>query len=266
MGSLIQGIGTMIGSGAAARKADAASSNLNQRYQDISGYTMPYIQAGQNVLTPLTNLVTGSPTGGGPDYVSQAAGMVPGQMSQAQLEQTPGYQFVRDQGLKAVAGTNAARGLGVSGAALKGAAGYATGLANTTYKDQFNMAQTRYSDVLGLNTAQQANLTNQYNKLFGVAGMGAQSAANLGAVGAQLGGYQANALMSAGNDLAQGTKALASGIGNTVNEALGQPTGQYGTGPSLMQQGVNWLTGQGGTSGYDTTNPAQLSAYVPGRN
>jgi hypothetical protein len=84
-------------------------------------------------------LAQSGPTAGGPDYIAQAAGERPLQMTQAQLEQTPGYQFTRDQGLKMTQSAAAARGLGVSGASLKGAATYATGLANTTYKDQFNL-------------------------------------------------------------------------------------------------------------------------------
>jgi hypothetical protein len=62
--------------------------------------------------------------------------------TQAQLAATPGYQFTLNQGLESTQNSAAARGLGNSGAALKGAAAYATGLANSTYQNDFNdMAQ-----------------------------------------------------------------------------------------------------------------------------
>ena len=241
MGQIISGIGSMIGGDEAARKADAASAVASQQYGTTQSQLLPYIQAGQNVLQPLTSLATGSPTGGGPDYVSMAAANLPGTMSQAQLEQTPGYQFTRGQGLNAVAGSQAARGLGVSGAALKGAATYGTGLANTTYQNQFANMQSRFTDIGALNTAQQGNLTNQFNRLNSVASLGGQVGGALGQIGSQLAGTQANMLNAAGNDLAGGTKGLAQGIGSSVQDVLGTPTTVGG--PSLGMQGMNYLFG-----------------------
>src|ERR1700744_6586099 len=56
----------------------------------------------------------------------------PVQMSEAQLQQTPGYQFNLQQGLKGVQNSAAARGLAGSGAALKVAATDALCLADST--------------------------------------------------------------------------------------------------------------------------------------
>src|SRR6185312_11573121 len=61
--------------------------------------------------------------------------------TQAQLEATPGYQFIKGQGLQSVANSNAAAGRGISGAALKGAAEFATGLAGTTLDQQQRIFQ-----------------------------------------------------------------------------------------------------------------------------
>jgi hypothetical protein len=70
-------------------------------------------------------------------------------MTQAELEATPGYQFTRNQGLKAVQNSAAARGLGSSGMAQRGAAEYATGLADQTwqnvYAQQAAERQARYT-------------------------------------------------------------------------------------------------------------------------
>ena len=52
------------------------------------------------------------------------------------LQSTPGYQFTLDQGLKAAQNNATAQGLGVSGAAMKAASTYTSGLADQTYQNQ----------------------------------------------------------------------------------------------------------------------------------
>jgi hypothetical protein len=212
--ALIGGITSMIGANKAASAARDAARLAQQRYTTTRGDLQPYNAAGQAVL-PTMNALAMDTTGGGPDYVSRADTMLPPQMTQAELEATPGYQFVRDQGLKAVAGTAAARSLGVSGAALKMAGGYATGLANTTYKDQFNIAQQRFGDVLALNTAQQGNLMNRFSRVSGIATLGENAGAQTGSVGATLANTAGNYLNQAGVDAASGIQ----GIGNAVTGA-----------------------------------------------
>ena len=133
-------------------------------------------------------------------------------MTQAALEQTPGYQFDLAQGLKATQSAAAARGLGVSGASLKGAATYATGLADKTYQDQFNMQQQRFNDLLSLNTGQQGNLTNQFNRFNALAGMGESAAAGTGTIGASLANTSANYTNQAGLDQAAGTSGVNSAL------------------------------------------------------
>lgn len=78
---------------------------------------------------------------------------------QSALEATPGYKFTRDQGLKATQNSFAARGLGNSGAALRGAADYTTGLAGNTYEQ-------RLSDYLNSYNSQFTNTYNAYNSQF----------------------------------------------------------------------------------------------------
>jgi hypothetical protein len=209
--AIIGGITSMIGSSQAAKSADKAANLAQARYTTTRGDLQPYNTAGQNLLSLGTSLASDR-TGGGPDYVSMAGNMVPPQMTQAELEQTPGYQFTRDQGLKAVQSSAAARSLGVSGAALKGAAGYATGLANQTYKDQFNIAQQRFSDVLGLNTAQQGNLTNQFARVSNLTGLGENAAAQTGNTGATLANTAGNALIQSGVDTTAGFQGVNSAV------------------------------------------------------
>ena len=246
---------SIYGSNKAAASAKDAANQQQQQYNQTRGDLVPYFDPGQQAIGNALTLAQGSPTGGGPDYVSQAAPYIgqaagyigqqagavgqaaqnlPGQMTQAQLEATPGYQFTRDQGLKSIQSANAAKGLGVSGAALKGAATYATGLADKTYMDQFNVAQQRFTDylnvgagygnaatgagnlganTLNLNTAQQAKLSNQFARYNSIATIGEAAAAGLGAQGTQAASNQGNYLNAAGIDQAQGIQ----GVGNALN-------------------------------------------------
>ena len=55
--------------------------------------------------------------------------------------------------------------------------------ADSTYLDQFNNAQTTVQNYINLNTGQQGNLTNQFNRLNSIATIGENAAAGLGAQG-----------------------------------------------------------------------------------
>ncbi len=111
---------------------------------------------------------------------------------QKTLEGLPGYQFTLDQGLKSVQSGAAARGLGSSGAALKGAAGYATGLANSQYG-------------------------NYVSQLSGFAGQGLSAASSLAGVGQQTGAGIAASQIGAGNASAAGWNATGNAIQGGVN-------------------------------------------------
>ena len=124
-------------------------------------------------------------------------------MTQANLEATPGYQFDLSQGIKSTNNALGARGLLNSGAALKGAATYATGLADNTYQNQFNIDQTQK--------------TNAYNKLMGVASLGENAAAQTGAYGTQTAGEQAANTIGAGNAAAAGDNAVGNAFTNVAN-------------------------------------------------
>ena len=73
------------------------------------------MQGGQQALTQLQGL-TGTGVGGNPLTAPLTSQFQP---TMAQLEQTPGYQFSLDQGLKATQNSYAGQGLGASGAAMK---------------------------------------------------------------------------------------------------------------------------------------------------
>ena len=245
IGSGVIGAGaSLFGSSQASSASKDAANKQFQMYQQTRADLSPYNTAGQSAFGNALSLAQGSPTGGGPDYVNLAYQNLPLQMTQNALEQTPGYQFTRDQGLKMVQSAAAARGLGVSGASLKGAATYATGLANTTYKDQFALQQQRFADLLSLNTGQQGNLQNQASRLTELARIGEGAAAQTGTSGTSL----ANA---SGNYLNQAGLASAAGTTGVTNAAIGSANALIGYNQS--QDFINALKGGslgGATGGY----------------
>jgi hypothetical protein len=220
-GSAVLGAGTsLIGSSQAAKSAKAAQDLQQQQFQTTRGDLFDYNQTGQNALLGAQAIAGSGPTGGGPNYVDLAATNLPPQMTQAQLEATPGYQFTQAQGLKATQSAAAARGLGVSGSALKGAGTYATGLADKTYLDQFNVEQQRFGDVLNLNTAQQGNLQNQFGRYQSLASIGESAAAQTGVAGTSAAATGGNYLNQSGLDTAAGYTGANNAISGAANNYL----------------------------------------------
>jgi len=156
----------------------------------------------------------------------------PIEMTQENLEKTPGYQFTRAQGLKAVQNAAAARGLGVSGAALKGASTFATELANNTYKDQFALENT--------------NRTNAYERLKGLVTVGQNAAAQTATAGTAAAGTAANAQIGAGNAQAAAYNAMGAAGSKFATDVGGYAAykGLYGNQPSANNNyetaGYNW--------------------------
>lgn len=234
------------------------NSFIHQMNQLKAGTSIPnWLLGGSNSSSAGGN--SGSSSGGSTDpnapqlenFPSAGGGplnsplLKPIQMDQATLEKTPGYQFNLKQGLKSVQNSAAARGLGGSGAALKGAAEYATGLADNTYQQQFSNALT--------------NQQNQYNRLFDVTNLGANAAAGLGGIGQKTGENLAQTYASGSSAQAGSQIAGANAIGSGISSAANQAGGLYGSGNALL--GNN----QGGTSGYgwNSYDPSAAAAGFP---
>lgn len=196
---------SMSASGAQQGAASSASNTQNAMYQQERADLLPFMQTGYGANTALQNLAgvgldsNGALTG---DPLSSSLLKAPSMnFSESDLQNTPGYQFNLSQGLKGVQNSAAARGLGTSGSALKGAAGYATGLADSTYQNQFNNAVT--------------NQSNQFNRLMGLANLGQSSAANVGNAGITTGQGIASNTIGGGNAGAAGIL----GAGNALSSA-----------------------------------------------
>ena len=199
--------GAAISSGAATDAANIqagaqmqAAQLQKQEFDRIQKMLLPYNTGGQRAFGQLQRL-TGSGPGGNP---LKAALTKPFQPTMAQLSRTPGYQFALQQGTQATQNSFAAQGLGQSGAALKGAANYAEGLASTTYQQ---------------------------------AGLGENAAAQAGNTGAQITSNIGNAITGAAAARAGGivgsANALGAGINGVSNAgllyAIGNNSGLFGT-------------------------------------
>jgi len=214
VGSAILGAGaTIYASGEAAdaqteanqRGIDAQQRMYNQTRSDLT----PYRVAGEDSLKDLNARM--------PELTA------PIELTQEWLESTPGYKFTRDQGLKSVQNSAAARGLGVSGAALKGAASFATGLADNTYKTQFDVAR--------------ANKTDAYSRLKGLVDTGQSAAAQTGNIGAGTANAISNLSTGQGNAQAANWNAVGGAIGNVANTVGGYAAykGLYGSNSGSTQ-------------------------------
>jgi hypothetical protein len=227
---IISSIGSLISGNEAANGAKGAASVEDKTATANLARSQPYVDAGYNSANLLDSINSnGGFTAGQTDYLTGAAELQPATpqpMTQAQLETTPGYQFQLNQGLQSTQNSAAARGLGVSGAALKGAATYATGLANSNYQQQFQNAQSIFGDQqtqmqnsLNLNTAQQTNNTNRYNQLQGAATLGANAASNVATNQTTAATAQGNFLNAAGQASAAGTQGAFNGLVGGANSA-----------------------------------------------
>lgn len=208
------------------------------------GYQAP---TANNPLTANGLSLTFNPVGGAIFTPQGGATFAP---TQEQLESTPGYQFIKNQGLQAVQNANAAKGLGLSGAALKGAAQYAEGLAGTTLDQQQRIFQNNLANQQGIfqqNLANQQgifqqNYSNILNPLEWMSNLGENAGAQAGSLGQQGVANQGNLLTSAGAASAAGQVGSANALAGGVN--------------SLGGSGLNYLllrnalgSGGGGNAG-----------------
>ena len=172
--------------------ADQASATQRDMFGKMQGNLQPYMDVGASANQSLKTAMPGLTS--------------PINMDEATLQNTPGYQFNLENGLKSVQNSAAARGLGISGAALKGASTFATGLSDSTYQNQFNNAQT--------------NRQTTYNMLSGQQNLGENAAAGVGNAGIQTGNQIASNTIGAGNAAAGAAMASGNAVSNGVNNSM----------------------------------------------
>lgn len=164
----------------AQRVADMQQQQYQQTRADLSPYRDIGADASSQLRTRLSDLT--SPIAVDPD----------------ELQNSDYFKFAMNQGQKAVTNSAAKRGLATSGAALKGAAAFAKGLATDTYKTEFDMRNI--------------NQTNAYNRLKALVDTGAGAATGTGVLGEK-------AAYNAGTALTGGANAEAAAI-NKQGQAI----------------------------------------------
>jgi hypothetical protein len=187
---------------AAQTAANAATNAFNTTNTNLA----PYRDIGGTAATQLTNQLSSL--------------TAPITMDETTLQNTPGYQFNLTQGLKATQNSAAARGLGTSGAALKGAATFATGLADSTYQNQFNNAVT--------------NQSNAFNRLSSLVNTGENAAAGTGTAASTAAGQVGAAATNSGNAAAAAANSIGTGATSLANLTAGVGLAGAKTGSNLF--------------------------------
>jgi hypothetical protein len=237
--AVVGGVASNMAAGKQASAANNAADMQQQASQQMRSDLQPYAQTGQNAINPLWSAMGYNMDANGNASVN------PNSMLQQQfqfnpndLANTPGYQFARQQGLQSVQNQMSSQGLGLSGAQIKGAESFATGLADQTYGNQYNRALSTY------NTNYQT-AANNVNRLQNMVNMGQNSAAQQGQAGLSGAAGAGNYLTQAGNAQASGimgvSNAANSGMNNymTYNALYGnQPASSSGFGT----QSGNFIT------------------------
>lgn len=207
-----------------AEAADKASKVQKDAYAQMRSDLEPYRAAGTTGTNALMAAL--------PDLTSEI------KLDNATLQQLPGFNFALAQGLKAAQNSAAARGLGASGAAVKGATQFATGTANQFAGDAFNRELT--------------GREQRYNQLMGVSQLGANAAATTGQGAVGTGQQVANNLIG-------GAAAQGAGLVGATN-ALTNSAGQYMGYNLAQQQGANRLLNTTGTGTWGAASPSNLWA------
>lgn len=246
--------GSLIASNAQAKGLKNALQTQREQFGVGQQALAPYANTGTEALYTLASYY-GLPTPAGPNGMAANPGGQQGiQNAMAAFTQTPDYQFAYDQGMRAFNNSAAAKGLGLSGAAVKGAQEFGQGLASQQF-------------------------TNYWNKLSGLAGMGQQAAAGqaslAGTAGQVMGQTQANIGAAQGAGIVGATNALGGSLGtlgafgmynqlqqNYLNSPRSSYIGNYGMNSAPYPTGMYGSYGQvGGNNALAMAGLPQYGGY-----
>jgi hypothetical protein len=203
-------------SAAAQREAADKSIAAQREMFDIGRADLaPYRQGGTTAQNQLMTLL-----GIGGDTTAQGYGKYARDFGMSDFTTDPGYQFRLEQGMRALNASAAAKGMGMSGANIKGATEYGQNLGSREYQNAFNRYQTNRN-------AQLAPLQSLY---AGGQAAAAGSAAQAGALGSNLGQTYTGLGQGLGQAAVASGNAQASNYinqSNAFNNALSQGMSSY---------------------------------------
>jgi hypothetical protein len=223
--------GALSGANAQEKAAQQASQTQMAMFGQAQQNLSPYMNLGtsnmgnlQGAAGNLSNFANGPSLqnllnfAGNTSGITNFANNFAPPTNQAQLAQTPGYQFTLNQGLESTQNSFAAQGLGSSGAAMKGAAQYATGLADTTYNQQLQNYLNTYQTGLG-------GQESAYST--GLGGLTSAYSSGLSGLQAPVNAYQN--IVGTGANAAGGLSQAALGTGQSIgSNILGAGAAQAG--------------------------------------
>lgn len=190
-GSVISGGASYLGAREQAKSTDRATEEQRRQFERQVALQEPFRQAGVNALPELIAASRYEP------------------FTMAKFQADPGYGFRLKEGLRALENSALARGMGQSGATLRGTTRFGQELAS----DEFTNAFNRY----------QAERNARLNPLQSLAGMGQTTSQNIANQAGQLGQAQAANAVAMGNIRASGYVNTA----NALTNALGQGVNYY---------------------------------------
>lgn len=194
LGSLVQGGLGLYGSSLQADAAKNATAAQLQMFNTLNTQQAPYREAGYKALGTLTSPESGA-------YFNKQFGP-----ADLQAGLAPGYEFMRDQGLRATKNAfNAQTGL-ISGNTAKGVADYATNYAlNAGYQPSFNNFESQR--------------TNIFNRLSAIAGLGQTANAQSVSAGTGLGPSIGTSIQNYGTALGGGFVGAGNAVAGGINNA-----------------------------------------------
>lgn len=163
-----------------SKNADRVAQIQQQQYQQTREDLSPYRAIGGDASNRLTSRLSELTT--------------PISVNPDDFQNSDYYKFLSTQGQRGVTNSAAARGLASSGAALKGAATFAKGLASQEWQNNFNM--------------QNINQTNAFTRLKSLVDTGAGAATGTGVLGEK-------AAYNTGTALTGGANAQAAAANST---------------------------------------------------
>ncbi len=179
----------------AAKTQAGAANNATQLQREMFDITnqqqAPYREAGYTALTDLLGMRNFDPT---PDAASVMA--------------EPGYQFGMQQGMRGIESSAAARGMALSGAALKAASRFTSDYAGTRYNDAFNRSQTAFG--------------NRWNRLASLAGIGQTANQQTASAGQNFANQAGQNMMGAANAQAAAGISRSNIYGSALNNFISQ--------------------------------------------
>jgi hypothetical protein len=202
---------------AAVQKEMTDKSIAAQREMFDIGRTdlAPYREGGVTAQNQLMQML-----GIGGDKNAQGYGRYAKDFGMSDFTADPGYQFRLKTGLESLERSAAARGMGLSGAALKGITDYSQNKASDEYANAFNRYQTNRA----------AQLDPLFKFYTGGQASAANSAAGASNLGSNLGTTYSNLGTNLGKAATDAGAAAAGGYvagGNAINSTIGALGNQY---------------------------------------